>query len=217
MSAPRRYDRATLADAAATCHTIDEVIARLGTSPYERLGRYLMRRFAHFGIDVSHFQPKGRRPRPSPDQVVEAVARSVSIAETLRRLGRPDNGTQRALLRAWVSEQGIDTSHFLGQAHQRSRPTYVPRRRAEEVLVRHTGRRSHTARLRQALLDLGTPQVCAGCGTEAVWQGKPMTLEIDHINGDPCDDRRENLRMLCPNCHAITSTWCRGGTRPAAT
>ncbi|WP_327176005.1 HNH endonuclease [Streptomyces sp. NBC_01335] len=215
MNASRTYDRATLAEAAAECHTIEEVIAHLGTPPYERLGRYLMRRFTHYAIDVSHFRPTGRRPRPDPDRVVEAVARSVSIAETLRRLGRADNGAQRALLRTWVSEQGIDTSHFLGQAHQRSK-RHAPKRRAEDVLVRHAGPRSRATRLRQALLDLGTPQNCAGCGTEAVWLGKPMTLEIDHVNGDPCDDRRENLRMLCPNCHAITSTWCRGGNRSAA-
>lgn len=45
--------------------------------------------------------------------------------------------------------------------------------------------------------------------------GKALTLEIDHINGDWSDDRAENLRLLCPNCHAITDTWCRGGVAEA--
>ncbi|MGK5728670.1 HNH endonuclease [Streptomyces sp. URMC 124] len=155
-----------------------------------------------------------RRSRPCPDALRNAVAQSLSIAETLRRLGRRDTAGQRSRLRQWIAEDGLITSHFLGQAHQRGKPGPTPRRPPEDLLVKHSGqRRTRTVLLRRALNEIGVPQECARCGTGPVWHGKPMTLEIDHVNGDWSDDRRENLRLLCPNCHAVTSTWCRGGRR----
>lgn len=39
------------------------------------------------------------------------------------------------------------------------------------------------------------------------WCNKPITLELDHINGNACDNTIKNLRMLCPNCHSQTSTF----------
>lgn len=56
---------------------------------------------------------------------------------------------------------------------------------------------------------------CVECGLGDVWQGKPMTLHVDHIDGDPSDCRRQNLRFLCPNCHSQTATWA--GSNRAAT
>ncbi|MGW4349777.1 HNH endonuclease signature motif containing protein [Streptomyces sp. NPDC004690] len=154
------------------------------------------------------------RPRPSPEQLRTAVAESFSIAEALRRLGRPDGGRQRALWRQWISEDGVSTGHFLGQAHQRGKPGTVRAKRPEEILVKHDGeRRTRTVLLRRALREAGVPEECAECGVGSEWFGRPMTLEVDHIDGDWSDDRRENLRLLCPNCHATTGTWCRGGGR----
>ncbi len=153
-----------------------------------------------------------RKERPGPGELRTAVAGSVSIAETLRRLGRPDSGTQRALLRRWIAEENLSAAHFLGQAHQRGKPGVTPVRPSHEILVKHDdGRRTRTVLLRRALLEVGVLNKCAECGTGPEWLGRPMTLEVDHINGDWSDDRQENLRLLCPNCHAVTSTWCRGG------
>ncbi|MGB1107008.1 MAG: HNH endonuclease signature motif containing protein [Candidatus Puniceispirillaceae bacterium] len=50
---------------------------------------------------------------------------------------------------------------------------------------------------------------CSGCGIKD-WNGQPISLQLDHINGDNKDNRLENVRWLCPNCHSQTSTW---GTR----
>ncbi|WP_405617525.1 HNH endonuclease [Streptomyces sp. NBC_01508] len=218
MSGSSRYTHERLAEAADRCADVDEVIAFFGTRPYGHLRRYLLRRFTHFGIDVSHFRRRGGNlredPRPSPAELCEAVGRSRSVAETLRRLGRPDNSRQRARLRGWVADDGLSTSHFLGQAHQRGNPSPTPARRAEDILVKREGKtRSRTVLLRRALLDIGVVLRCAGCGTGPEWNGLPMTLEVDHINGDRSDDRAENLRLLCPNCHAVTATWCRGGEK----
>ncbi|MFJ4011426.1 HNH endonuclease [Streptomyces sp. NPDC090026] len=214
---PTKYTREALSAAAAACADLDEAIAFLGTRPYGKLRRYLRGRFAHFGIDISHFADRfsgsGGPPGLSdPERLREAVTGALSVAHVLRLLGHPDNSRTRARFREAVSGAGIDTSHFLGQGHGKGRPGRT--RPPEEVLVLHCGpRRTRTAVLRRALRASGVPPVCEECSTGELWHGSRLTLEIDHVNGDPHDDRRENLRLLCPNCHAVTSTWCRGGRR----
>lgn len=67
-------------------------------------------------------------------------------------------------------------------------------------------RRAQGERLKRALVRLGVDERCVTCGTGPTWRGRPLTLEVDHIDGDWRDNRQENLRLLCPNRHSVTDT-----------
>lgn len=54
---------------------------------------------------------------------------------------------------------------------------------------------------------------CAICGLGEAWNGMPLTLQLDHVNGVYDDNRLENLRWLCPNCHSQTATFAGKGKR----
>ena len=48
---------------------------------------------------------------------------------------------------------------------------------------------------------------CDKCDNMGTWENEPLTLQLDHINGINNDNRIENLRLLCPNCHSQTQTF----------
>ena len=71
-------------------------------------------------------------------------------------------------------------------------------------VIRRAKSRTH---LKRRLLRAGVlANYCEGCGITD-WRGRPIAIQIDHVNGEARDNRLENLRMLCPNCHSQTETW----------
>lgn len=139
--------------------------------------------------------------RMTKDLLEPIVKTSISYREVLLKLGkRPAGGSQTHLKRV-ISNFGIDTTHFLGQRSGKIKT--LPKKSADDILVLRTeGSRAQAYQLRRALMQSGVEYICSKCGQKPEWLGKPLTLDVDHVNENWLDDRKENLRFLCPNCHS---------------
>mgnify|MGYP003554327834 CR=1 FL=1 len=131
------------------------------------------------------------------------VRESHSIHELLRTLGVTSSGKAHAAMRKVLSDLSIPVDHFSRSTPRRKPELLTP----ESIFVLgRTGRRENSSVLRRALRAVGVQEVCK-CGVGTIWEGDALTLHVDHINGDPVDNRRENLRFLCLNCHSQTSNY----------
>src|ERR1700735_3617820 len=137
-----------------------------------------------------------------------AVNNSISMAGVLRALGIRISGGMHALVSRNIKEFGLNTSHFLGKGANRG-PNHKGGTKIDSLVLRMENQpRTKGQVLRRALLREGTEDVCAKCGQGPMWNGKVLTLSPDHLNGKFWDNRKENLELLCPNCHSQTETFC---------
>ncbi|MEU5435649.1 HNH endonuclease signature motif containing protein [Streptomyces sp. NPDC020719] len=207
------YTRERLADAAASSRTLSEALGKLGVDPKSSKRRYICDRMKKLGVPTGHFEREGARW--TREVLTPVVAASTNMSEVLRHLGLEVVGGHHTHISRRIKALGIDTAHFRAPS-RRGEPRRP--RTPETLLVRQPpahARRIQGDRLRWAMAVLGVPERCALCGTEPIWRGRPLPLEVDHIDGDWRDNRIENLRLLCPNCHSTTDGYRGRGKRHA--
>lgn len=137
-------------------------------------------------------------------QLKQAVQDSISIRQALMILGMSPKGGNYQVINKAIKQYNIDTSHFLGCAHNRGKrlnkktPTSDYLRNKVSI---------NSFRLKKRLLDEGIfKPLCSSC-LRTHWLNKPIPLELDHKDGDSSNNNLNNLRLLCPNCHAFTPTY----------
>jgi hypothetical protein len=155
-------------------------------------------------------------PRKAPysrEEIAEAISKSNSISEAMRSMGLIPRGSNYEIFRKKVLSYGINTSHF--DISERNRASALKGCRSKEQFIKDVlvkdgpGWTSHNLKHKLFKLDI-LKNECSECGLLPMWRGKKLVLHLDHINGDSRDNRMQNLRILCPNCHSQTETYCPG-------
>lgn len=139
------------------------------------------------------------------EEYIAAVEESKSIADVCRKLGIAPIGGNYATIKRYIQEYSIDTSHFTGQAHNKGKERRP--KIADLMLLLKENSYINSNGLKKRLIRSGYKQHKCEICLLYEWNGKPIPIELDHINGDRTDNRIENLRIICPNCHAQTDTY----------
>lgn len=140
----------------------------------------------------------------SDEDFIELVRTSSNYSEMLISLGlTPYGGGSTKILKERINNLHCSTEHFKLQAYNASASI---RRPIDSILVKNSEYKSIATLKRRLVREGKLPYRCDVCGISE-WNGLPISLQLDHINGINNDHRLDNLRFICPNCHSQTTTY----------
>jgi hypothetical protein len=191
----------------ATCY--NDVLKGIGLKEHSN-APHVRKRIKELDLD-----PQYKKRTWTKEQLVNAVENNISIASAIAEIGLKPSGANYAQFHRYCKEYNLDTSHFKGKGYLKGRShNHSARTPLEEILVENCQYSSHRLKLR--LYEAGLKEeMCENCGITD-WNGQKLSLHLDHINGKRDDNRLENLRVLCPNCHSQTETYAGKNKKIAA-
>lgn len=138
------------------------------------------------------------------EELKQAIEESNCYSEVIRKFNRKVSGKSMIVLKRWIAHHGLDDAGL-----KQWKCNTAKSKKVDEYLI--NGIVISSSNLKKKLYAAGIKkEICEECGQLPEWNGKKLILQLDHVNGDHYDNRIENLKILCPNCHTQTVTFSRG-------
>jgi hypothetical protein len=138
--------------------------------------------------------------------LTETVLKSTSISDVSKKLYGNINCGNRNTIKKFIKLFNLDTSHFSFISKQTNKIQNFIKIPIREILINPSF--FNSTNLKHRLYEEGLKQpICELCGQTELWNGKHMSLVLDHKNGIHSDCTFENLQIVCPNCNATLETF----------
>jgi len=210
---PSKWDDRELVESALTgANSRSQVLVAMGLALAKKNYQAMERAAEKHGYKIP---PKQGRGLNRAEHVTKQRAAIAAMSDTDLRAAIIDAGSSRLFLVSMELEPNQPNGAWLARQTSKRKlnlPVKPSGRRDnmpnEEMFVADAKRSTASIRKR-VLRDKLLPYECATCGMPPEWNGKTLTLQLDHIDGDTMNNLLTNLRFLCPNCHSQTDTFCK--------
>lgn len=200
------------------CNQLSDISKALGLQPKyntnQRIRKAIIDHKLNVNFDINAKQINIRTTRQWTDQdLVNAISSNEFLTDVLKSLQLSPTGGNFYTVNKYIARLNLDTSHFCknnsGQ-HKRGGNATKP---LSYYLVLTESTILHQYVKDRIFKEGILEKICASCGLGPTWNGQPLTLQVDHIDGNRYDHREHNLQPLCPNCHTQTETYGSKNTR----
>lgn len=168
--------------------TLRRVIKKLGINPHYKTKR------------------PGKSSKYTVKDLIEAVKVSYSYSEVCRRIGLVDVGGNINTVKKKISDLKLDISHFTHKKWSKGKSLRNKNNPLANLLTKNSKYRTN---LKDRLLEEGIKERRCECCGQTEHLGKPIPLQLHHIDGDRTNNLISNLQILCPNCHSLTDNFCK--------
>ena len=143
------------------------------------------------------------------------VKESISFSDLIRKMTNSEkvHGSLIAYIKNKLELFSIDFSHFVGRRWSKNliNPNGVAltkKQFLENYMTLNPIKKTNNTNLKKYLFKFKLKEnICEKCGLGEIWNGEKIVHQLDHINGNNLDNRLENIKLLCPNCHSQTDTF----------